>query len=149
MWSSSGLSFLTAPEWSPEQVSHWLQHVGLGKHSEGATEKGFNGRQLMDLDTGKIKVRCTLPSSGSGGEGKGEGGGEWWRGRRSEGRKMEGWKVEEREGGTARAGRSETWGEQCRTVAEFSRLTHIPFYPLSLSGIILDSVSCYYPCDQY
>ena len=57
-------------------------------------------------------------------------------------------KVEEREGGTARAGRSETWGEQCRTVAEFSKLTHIPFYPLSLSGIILDSVSCYYPCDQ-
>lgn len=71
VWSGSGISLLTAPEWSSEQVAHWLQRVGLGKHSDGATEKGFSGRQLMELDSGKIKVRCILPvESGVRGEGE-------------------------------------------------------------------------------
>lgn len=60
VWSSSGISFLTAPEWSSEQVAQWLQRVGLGKHSEGATEKGFSGKQLIELDSGRIKVSYSV-----------------------------------------------------------------------------------------
>lgn len=61
-WSGSGMSLLTAPEWSCDQVAQWLHRVGLGKFSDGAKEKGFTGKQLMELDSGKIKVsRVTLP----------------------------------------------------------------------------------------
>nr|XP_032821298.1 uncharacterized protein LOC116948594 isoform X2 [Petromyzon marinus] len=46
----------TVPEWTPEQVSQWLAQLGMEQHVEAFTTQGVDGKQLLQLDSTKLKA---------------------------------------------------------------------------------------------
>lgn len=46
-------------QWTPVQVSQWLEKQELGQYAQQFLEKGVNGQQLLQLDSTKMKV-CVI-----------------------------------------------------------------------------------------
>ncbi|KAJ3592440.1 hypothetical protein NHX12_007567 [Muraenolepis orangiensis] len=44
------------PEWTNQQVCHWLMGMNMDQYTPEFTEKGVDGQQLMDLDSDKLKA---------------------------------------------------------------------------------------------
>ena len=53
---STGLPLSQIPEWSSDQVAKWFESVHLETYANSVREKNLTGKQLIDLDTGKLKV---------------------------------------------------------------------------------------------
>ncbi|XP_066517065.1 neurabin-1 [Hoplias malabaricus] len=43
------------PEWTVQQVCHWLMGMNMEQHTAEFTAKGVDGKQLMELDSSKLK----------------------------------------------------------------------------------------------
>ena len=51
-----GIPLLTVPDWSVDLVAQWMDGVKLGKYSSAVKEKNFTGKQLLECESGKLKV---------------------------------------------------------------------------------------------